>query len=197
MNAAWTGFHSLLADQIERYLATKRALGCKFDSEERTLRLLDRFLVEQRVGSLEAISGACLDQFLDSRGRDNPRSHNHLLGVVRRLFEWLVGQQVLPTSPLQANPRRETNRYLPFLFEPPTIRQLLEEAGKLPDNPRSRLRGPTYETLFALLAGLGLRVGEVARLQCGDVDFDQDVLLIRNSKFGKSRLALSASRVAG
>ena len=42
--------------------------------------------------------------------------------------------------------------------------------------------------MFALLAGLGLRVGEVARLQCGDVDFDQDVLLIRNSKFGKSRL---------
>jgi len=88
MKAAWTGFHSPLAEQIERYLAAKRALGCKFDSEERTLRLLDRFLVEQQVDSLEAISGACLDQFLDSRGRDNPGSHNHLLGVVRRLFEW-------------------------------------------------------------------------------------------------------------
>jgi len=188
MKATWTGFHSPLASQIEQYLATKRALGCKFDSEERTLRLLDRFLVEQHVDSVEAVSGACLNQFLDSRGRDNPRSHNHLLGVVRRLFEWLVGQQVLAASPLQAKPRRETPRYLPFLFEPPVIRRLLEEAGRLPDNARSRLRGPTYETLFALLAGLGLRVGEVARLQCGDVDLERDVLLIRDSKFGKSRL---------
>jgi integrase len=69
------------------------------------------------------------------------------------------------------------------------LRELaLGEAGQLPDNPRSRLRGPTYETLFALLAGLGLRVGEVARLQCGDVDLERDVLLIRDSKFGKSRL---------
>jgi len=196
MKASWTGFHSPLASQIERYLASKRALGCKFDSEDRTLRLLDRFLVEKQVNSLEAITGACLDQFLDSRGRDNPRSHNHLLGVVRRLFDWLVGQQVLPASPLQASPRRETNRYLPFLFEPPVIRRLLEEAGQLPDNPRSRFRGPTYEMLFALLATLGLRVGEVARLQCGDVDLDRDTLLIRDSKFGKSRMVPFGPRLS-
>jgi integrase len=68
------------------------------------------------------------------------------------------------------------------------IRRLLAEAGRLPDNPRSPLRGPTYEMIFALLAGLGLRIGEVARLECGDVDLDRDVLLIRDSKFGKSRL---------
>ncbi|HRX75180.1 MAG TPA: tyrosine-type recombinase/integrase [Hyphomonas sp.] len=196
MKAAWTGFHSPLADPIERYLATKRALGCKFDAEERTLRLLDRFLVEQQVSNLEAITGACLDHFLQSRRRDNPRSHNHLLSVVRRLFEWLVSQQVLPASPLQADPWRETSHSLPFLFEPPVIRRLLEEAGQLPDNPHSRLRGPTYETLFALLAGLGLRVGEVARLDCGDVDLERDVLLIRNSKFGKSRLVPFGPRLS-
>ncbi|HZE92247.1 MAG TPA: hypothetical protein VE029_11165, partial [Rhizobacter sp.] len=46
----------------------------------------------------------------------------------------------------------------------------------------------TYETIFALLAGLGLRVGEVARLQCGDVDLEREVLEIRDTKFGKDRL---------
>lgn len=196
MKPTWAGFHSPLASQIEQYLATKRALGCKFNSEDRALRLLDRFLVERQLDSLEAITGACLVQFLDSRGRDNPRSHNHLLGVVRRLFEWLVGQQVLAASPLQADPWRETRRYVPFLFDPPMIRRLLEEAGRLPDNPRSRLRGPTYATLFALLAGLGLRIGEVARLQCGDVDLDQEVLLVRDSKFGKSRLVPFGPRLS-
>jgi integrase len=196
MKPTWAGFQSPLARQIQQYLATKRALGCKFDSEERTLRLLDRFLVERHNDSLEAITAACLVQFLDSRGRDNPRSHNHLLGVVRRLFEWLVGQQAITASPLQATPRRETRRYVPFLFEPPVIRRLLEEAGRLPDNPRSRLRGPTYATLFALLAGLGLRIGEVTRLQYGDVDLDRDVLLVRDSKFGKSRLVPFGPRLS-
>ena len=188
MRTSWTGYSSVLAQHIQRYLGSKRALGCKFNSEDRTLGLFDRWLVEQGLSSLGAITGGCLDAFLASRHRDNPRSYNNLLSVVRRLFEWLVAQQVIVTSPLQAEPRRETARAQPFLFDPPMIRRLLAEAGRLPDNPRSPLRGPTYEMIFALLAGLGLRIGEVARLECGDVDLDRDVLLIRDSKFGKSRL---------
>jgi site-specific recombinase XerD len=196
MSASWTGFHSLLASDITQYLATKRALGCKFATEDRTLRLLDRFLVERQVRRLDDITSACLAEFLASRQRSNGKSYNHLLGIVRRLFDWLVSQQVLAVSPLQAQPQRETARRLPFLFEPAVIKQLLAEAARLPDNPRSRLRGPTYATIFALLAGLGLRISEVARLQCGDVDLERDVLEIRDSKFGKSRLVPFGPRLA-
>jgi len=196
MRAAWDGFRSILAGHIEQYLATKRALGCKFATEERSLRLLDRFLVDQRVARLGDISGECLEQFLASRGRVNARSYNNLLSVVRRLFDWLVSQQVMPASPLQLRPRRETARRLPFLFEPSAIKQLLAEAAQLPDNPRSLMRGTTYETIFALLAGLGLRIGEVSRLQCGDIDLDGDVLQIRDSKFGKSRQVPFGPRLA-
>jgi site-specific recombinase XerD len=188
VKAAWTGYRSALAGAIEQYLAAKRALGCKFANEDRSLRLLDRFLVDEQIGDVAGISNDCLERFLASRERDNPRSYNHLLGVVRRLFEWMVDQQILPESPLHLRPRREIARKTPVLFETETIRQLLAEAAQLPDNPRSPLRGPTYETLFALLAGLGLRISEVARLQCGDVDLDRDVLQIRDTKFGKSRL---------
>jgi integrase len=187
VRAAWTGYRSALAGAIEQYLAAKRALGCKFANEDRALRLLDRFLVEEQIGGVNAITNDCLERFLASRGRDNPRSYNHLLGIVRRLFEWLVDQQMLPASPLQLRPRRETVRKTPVLFDAETIRKLLAEAAQLPDNPRSTLRGPTYETIFALLAGLGLRISEAARLQCGDVDLDRDVLQIRDTKFGKSR----------
>ena len=175
MNASWTAYSSLLAPHIEHYLATKRALGCKFDTEDRSLRLLDRWFVQNPVDKLDAITGAQLHAFLDSRPRLKPRSYNSLLGVVRRLFDWLTAQQILATSPLQAHPRRETAKSQPFLFDSSAIRKLLEEAGNLPDNPRSRLRGPTYEMIFALLATLGLRIGEVARLQCGDVDLDREV----------------------
>ncbi len=196
MRAVWNGFKSPLADHIVRYLATKRALGCKLSCEDRMLRLLDRFVIDQGIASVDSISGECLEQFLASRKRINPRSYNHLLGVVRRLFEWLVSQQVIAASPLQVRPRRETARRLPFLYEPVVIKRLLAEAALLRDNPRSPMRGPTYETIFALLAGLGLRVGEVSRLQCGDVDLERDVLQIRDSKFGKSRLVPFGPKLA-
>jgi site-specific recombinase XerD len=196
MKTLWRGYQSILAHHIDQYLATKRALGCKFDAEDRTLRLLDRWLVDQQLNCLEAITGAHLSAFLASRHRDNARSYNHLLSVVRRLFEWLIDQQVIATSPLQADAQRETAQSQPFLFDTAVIRRLLEEARRLPDNPRSPLRGPSYEMIFSLIATLGLRISEAAKLQCGDVDLDRDVLQIQRTKFGKSRLVPFGPRLA-
>ena len=50
------------------------------------------------------------------------------------------------------------------------------------------LRSATYVTLIGLLAATGLRIGEAIKLDRGDVDWSSGVLLIRESKFGKSRL---------
>jgi site-specific recombinase XerD len=119
-----------------------------------------------------------------------------LLSHVRRLFDWIVSQQLLPASPVQAKAQPQTARRLPFLFSPATIRQLLALSKALQDNPRAPLRGATYEMIFALLAALGLRVGEVARLQWGDVDLEREVLEIRNTKFGKDRLVPFGPKLA-
>lgn len=118
MKAAWLGFRSPVAAHIESYLATKRALGCRFHSEDRTLRLFDRFLVDDGITTIDRITADTIDQFLASRPREAPKSHNHLLGVVRRLCDWLVSQQVIAVSPVQAGARPETARRLPFLFNP-------------------------------------------------------------------------------
>jgi integrase len=53
---------------------------------------------------------------------------------------------------------------------------------------RNGLRGLTYTTLIGLLAATGLRPGEALILDRSDVDLDEGILSIRESKFGKSRL---------
>ena len=195
MTAPWV-FRSPLADGIEGFLAYKRALGRRFDTEERQLRLFDRFLVEQALTSVEQITPDLLTGFLAARPRPRPRSYNQLLGVLRRLFDWLVSQEILRRSPLEARPRRVTAQRIPYLFDATQARRLLDVAGDLPDGPRARLRGPTYRTIFALLYGLGLRVGEVSRLQCADVDLEWNLLVVRGSKFDKSRLVPFGPRMA-
>ena len=141
-------FHSILAPEIERYLAHKRALARRFDYEEGELHLLDRFLADQRAESVDKVTPQLLETFLASRPRRYARSYNHLLGAVRRLFDWLVAQGVVASSPLQVKPRRTTARRAPFLFDQAQARRLLELAGKLPDRPRGPLRGPTYRLAF-------------------------------------------------
>lgn len=187
---------SFLADGINRFLAHKRALGRRFDVEEKTLRLLDRFLTEHKLISMGAVSPDVIDDFLATRPRATPRSYNHLLGTVRRLFDWLAQQGIITDSPVQAKARRQSSRRIPFLFDQDAAKRLLELAGGLKHNPRAPMRAQTYRTMFALLYGLGLRVGEVTRLCDQDVNFERQVLSIRETKFYKSRLVPFGPRIA-
>ena len=195
MTTRWTGFQSPLAGGIEAFLAYKRALGCRFRGEEMNLRLFDRFLVEHSIATLEDISPAVIDAFLASRPRADPRSYNHLRGTVARCFEWLAARSLVSQSPVRAKPRRTTRTRLPFLFDVQTARRLIEAASNLPDNSFAPRRGPTYRVIFALLYALGLRVGEVARLQLGDIDVTRQLLVVRNTKFAKSRLVPFGPRI--
>jgi integrase len=59
------------------------------------------------------------------------------------------------------------------------------------------LRGATYATLIGLLAATGLRPGEALALDRSDVDLQNSMLTIWQTKFGKSRLVpMSASTCA-
>jgi len=195
MKSRWHGFKSVLATMMERYLAAKRALGCRFVSEEKELRLFDRFLVRRRLTRIRAVTPAIVEMFLASRSRNRPRSFNHMLGVLRRLFGWMVAQGKLRRSPLRQRPRRETSHRVPFIFDPAEARRLLDVASALPSIPSVPLRGPTYHLIFALLYALGIRVGEVSRLLRRDVDLTRQLLIVRDTKFGKSRLVPFGPRV--
>lgn len=175
-------------DALAGFVAYKRALNRKFRTEEAALRLLARSLDAAGITTVAAITTADVDRFLASRPRTRPRSYNHLLGVLRRFFAWLVTQGLLETVPVTASPRRNTAQRLPYIFTLPQARRLIETARQLPDRPRGQHRGLIYSTVYSLLYGLGLRVGEVARLQVGDLDRTRGVLLIRQTKFAKDRL---------
>ena len=54
--------------------------------------------------------------------------------------------------------------------------------------PKKNLLRETNFVIVGLLCSTGLRVGEISRLNLGDVDLKGKVLSIRRSKFYKSRL---------
>jgi integrase len=195
MKSSWTGFQSPLAPGIVAFLAHKRALGCLFRVEDLSLRLFDRFLIAQSITTLSTITPEVVDAFLVSRPRHAPRSYNHLRGTLTRLFDWLAAHDQFGPSPVRARPRRSTQSRLPFLFDDVTARRLLDTASQLSDNGGTVCRGATYRVIFTLLYGLGLRVGEVARLCVGDVDLTRDLLVIRQTKFYKSRFVPFGPRV--
>jgi site-specific recombinase XerD len=178
---------SALAQPITDFLHYKQALNKKYQTETLALRLFDRYLFEQGITGWQAITSSVIDAFMASRSRHRPRSYNHLLGVLRRFFDWVVLQRRINQNPVVQRSKRESGKRLPYLFDLTMARRLLEVASGLPDTPKGPQRALVYETVFALLYGLGLRVGEVARLTVGDVDFTRNILCIRETKFSKNR----------
>jgi integrase len=108
----------------------------------------------------------------------------------------MVVHEGLAESPVCCQRRSITATRRPFLFDLEQVRNLLEAAALLPSTSRAQARGEIYRMIFALLYGLGLRVGEVSRLRREDIDLDQQLLNVRRTKFGKDRLVPFGPKMA-
>jgi len=123
-------------------------------------------------------------------GAQNRRRKKAL--VLRHFFDYLVALGVVKQNPVtntlldSIGPHRYTFR--PYIFSPEEISLLLREAKQLPPTTGIHLIAETMYTAVGLLYTLGLRVGELCRLRIEDVCFEQNALLIRNTKFYKDRL---------
>jgi site-specific recombinase XerD len=187
--------HGLLGEPINAFVQQKRALSRKYLTEAAALRLLDRYVTELGITAWQQIDGRVIDTFLASRPRRRPRSYNHLLALTHRFFDWAVVHQLTDHNPVILRPRRETSACIPYLFGLDDARRLLESARGLHDRSRAPRRALVYETVFALLYGLGMRVGEVTHLLVGDIDLERATLFIRDTKFSKSRLVPFGPRI--
>ena len=80
--------------------------------------------------------------------------------------------------------KRRARRRSPHLLTPEQIRHLLDTALSMP--PAGSITPLTWHYMFGLMAVTGLRVSEAAALLVSDIT--PDGLLIRQTKFRKSRL---------
>ena len=76
-------------------------------------------------------------------------------------------------------------RRAPFIYSDSEVDTLMALAHQ---TIRTPFRATTVETVIGLLAASGMRVGEALRLARSDVMWDDAVIVVRDSKFGKSRL---------
>jgi integrase/recombinase XerD len=84
--------------------------------------------------------------------------------------------------PLELLPHRR-RRSTPYVYDSDEISALLIAAEVLTGS----FRVATYRTLIGLLAVTGLRTGEAIALDKADVDLHRGVLIVRKTKFGKTR----------
>jgi integrase len=171
-----------LAQSAEEYLAIRRALGFKLARHGHLLPSFITFL-EEAGASFVSIDLA-LEWAKQPEG--SPTWWQERLSIVRGFAKYLSGidpRTQVPPPNLLASRGRTGRRAVPYLYSGADIAALMEATRDL-----SPLQAATYETLVGLLAVTGLRVGEAIRLDRGDIDDVHSELVVRNTKFNKSRV---------
>lgn len=178
-------FSSSLAPVIRRYLEFKTALGRGYVAERAILRCLDQFLVSIDARDLTAESF-----------QDWIRTQSHLRSGVRRNRMRIVRNLCLYRRRTEsfcfvpdASLFPPLHQYVqPYVFSEAEIVRLINATGELHTTRAYPLRSLVFRLGIVLLYTAGLRRGELLRLRVADWDPKAQTLLVRQSKFHKSRL---------
>lgn len=178
---------------VEQYLALRRSLGFALVTQGQLLLDFARFADETAGAGPITVDLAV--RWAESSDTHRPSNTARRLTVVRGFAKYCAGFDSATQIPPVGLFGGAGQRRPPHIFSDAEIADLLHAAAQL--HPRDGLRPHTYVALFSLLASTGLRVSEARRLSCRDVDLEERLLTVRESKFRKSRLVpLHPSAVA-
>jgi integrase len=165
---------------LNSYLDLRRALGFKLHRGEHELRRFVEYVQEQQSSTVTtALALAWVSRSNNAAPITRAKRLRDVRGFARYLHASDPRHEV---PPIELIPYRKF-RYQPYIYSDKDVTALLEAAQGI----RHPFRAATYTTLFGLLAVTGMRLGEVLALDDDDVHYNDAVLIIRNSKFRKSR----------
>ncbi|MFB9163593.1 tyrosine-type recombinase/integrase [Arthrobacter psychrochitiniphilus] len=169
----------------------RRLLGFQLNDIERQVGLFCTWLEGQGQAQTFTIDDAV------TWARLNPDAHPSWwatrLSLVRRFAAYLnatgIDVPIIPKGLLAA----KKPRAVPFIYSQDDIDALLTACDSTFANPRVTA---TVRTVIGLLICTGLRISEALNLRVDDIDFDNEVLVIKPAKSQERLVPIHASTIA-
>jgi integrase len=187
-------FGSFLGPAMHDHVILMKSMGYRYQTEEANLLRFDRFLQ-----SRPDLSGQPMKVLVREWTKaSSAPSHALLCQQVGRTVSKALNR-LNPTLEVIHCDRRVRRqavqlRRRPYIYTEDEVRSLLEVARNFP-SPRSPLRPLTLYNMVVLAYCVGLWIGEIVRLNVGDIDFRDGTINVRDTKFFKARRLPLASSV--
>jgi integrase len=172
---------TVLREHLDDYLALRRGLGYKLTDVGRMLASFVAFAERAGAGTVTTELAVC---WATQPQGTTQIWLTHRLSAVRGFARYLLALDPateVPPAELLGAPGYQPAP--PCLYSDADVDALLRVASRL----SPPLWAATFETLLGLLAVTGLRIGEAMRLDRDDVEWVEGLLVVRSSKFGRSR----------
>lgn len=166
---------------LEGYLSLREGLGYKYQHQARRLADFVSFMETRKATTITTKLAMAWATLPPDRHASWALRLTDVRGFARHVANFDRKTEVPAADMLPGLKRAK-----PYIYSDAEIDALLAAALALP--PVNGLRRWTYHYLFGLIAVTGMRLSEAIGLQRDDVDLKDDVLTVRQSKFGKSRL---------
>ena len=180
-------FESFLAQQFEDYMTYRRQLGYDTENLRWALKTVDRYLISQNADASDLTAAFFLGLRADLRTQN--KTINRVLSYTRGLFEYLLRKDYCQHNPLRDIPWLPEEQFIPFIFSPPQIDELLGAVcHRLRKNANDFVKDLGSYLATLLLARCGMRIYEPLRLLRHQFRTDDNTLYIEKTKFKKDRL---------
>ena len=168
---------------VTQYVGLKHSMGMCFRSEGAILKAFCRALGDIDIMEVDT---RCVQAFLDGKGVVTA-FWRQKFRVLDRFYRYSIGRGYIDSSPLPKTIPKWPESLTPHIYTPEELRRLITATDSL-KTPMSPLQACTFRTLVLTLYGTGLRISEALSLTLDDVNLAESLIIVRNSKFFKTRL---------
>ncbi len=180
-----------LTQLITRYVEFRKGMGQAFVSDEGILRTFSRAVGGDR--HIDRVRADEVAAFLAGHGHVTQNWHRKHTAL-RGFFHYAVSRGPLSASPLPTTVPKRPARFVPHIYTMDELCRLLDGTASY----QKHLMEPhTFRAILLLLYGAALRVSEALSLNLADVDLQEALIVIRDTKFYKTRLVPLGSELNG
>ena len=180
-------FKSFLSKELESFVSFREGLGYSVKHIRGLLRVFDQYICSQPDPAM--IWQPHFYVKFRNEIKQEPSSVNTILYAVRCFFEYLRRSHNDQNNPLKDVPGLPQRAFIPFVFSPEQVDQLLDVAcNRIRNKQRFFLKDLSEYLAIQLLVRCGLRINEPLRLKLKDYRPDEKTIYIEKTKFKKDRL---------
>lgn len=173
-------------DHIKNHIELKRAVGYKYEADANHLKRFDRFTQEKYPHATTLTKEIILD-WCSKKKYEAQANQCSRASIIRQLGKYLdsIGIQayIIPKGyyPME-------KQYMPYIYTTDELTRFFAETNKCKYCYECPYRHQIMPVIFRMIYTCGLRLSEARLLKVGDVDLENGILTIHQSKKDNSRL---------
>jgi site-specific recombinase XerD len=177
---------------INQYIIYRKSLGEKFNTNERYLNYFCKKMGE--VIDIKDITEEKINNFLYGDTKEITSGwfikHSAILG----LYKYALTRNYITVIPFPRILPKRPEPFVPYIYSRNELKLIFSTALNYSKN-KSHIAPYMAQTVLVLTYALGLRIHETLSITLNDIDIENSVITIQQSKFYKSRLVPFNSQI--